>query len=786
VCFLPLFLLLSTPQSVESCCTVEVTVKTSTGTAVATADVRLESGAIKYSARTGADGIARSSLRAPGSYTVTVSAENFHPVSQKFDIARDATLQMLIVLPERTSRRDTVTVEGRVSDLSPDSPAASATGTQLESLPERVADVRNALPLLPGVVRTPEGRLNISGSPEYRSTLLVNSIDVTEPATGSFGPTVPIDIVEQLRIYKSPFLAEYGRFSAGVVAVTTRRGGEKWHYELNDPTPEFRIRSAHIVGIRGFTPRFAATGPVVRNRLFFSGATSFELRKRPVYPLPFPFNEEKQQLFNNYAQFDYVRRPTHLISFSAHGVPQRSNFVGLDFYTPQPAAPSWRAHDYRASLSDNIELHRGWLLESTLSVSENRGRTAGQGSELMNLTPVTTLGNYPFRADRHVRRVQWGEVASLPARHAAGRHHLKFGGTVGHTRMNGFVAGEHDIQISDRFGVAINRIGFLNRGGFRLNDTDVGLFAQDGWEPIRSVRLDLGIRSDWQNITGRNRIAPRAGLAWMPFEQTRTVIRSGLGWFYDRVPLVAYAWPLYPERNGTANVLAGRGLAPRSRTWSTGIDQPLGPAVLLHASYHESRSRGLLILEPRLDSIALANKGTALTRSAELIAKFAWYPEQQWVVSYVHTDASGDLNTYLDLAGNLPEAVIRPNLDAPLPDIVPHRFLSWGVFPLPHGLRFAPMFEWRSGFPYSALDQSQMYAETPNSRRLPSFLSLDLRVSKDIPVRGGHKVRLSFSMFNTTDHGNFDAVRLNTADPQFGEHLGRRPRRFRLDFDWLF
>ncbi len=50
----------------------------------------------------------------------------------------------------------------------------------------------------------------------------------------------------------------------------------------------------------------------------------------------------------------------------------------------------------------------------------------------------------------------------------------------------------------------------------------------------------------------------------------------------------------------------------------------------------------------------------------------------------------------------------------------------------------------------------------------------------------GHKVRLSFSMFNVTDHANFDAIRLNTADPQFGETLGRRPRRFRVDFDWLF
>jgi hypothetical protein len=93
--------------------------------------------------------------------------------------------------------------------------------------------------------------------------------------------------------------------------------------------------------------------------------------------------------------------------------------------------------------------------------------------------------------------------------------------------------------------------------------------------------------------------------------------------------------------------------------------------------------------------------------------------------------------------------------------------------------------DWRTGFPFSALDERQQYAETPNARRFPAFFSLDLRASKDIPFRK-HMVRLSFSVFNVTDHANYDAVRLNIADPQFGELLGRRPRRFRLDFDWLF
>ena len=47
--------------------------------------------------------------------------------------------------------------------------------------------------------------------------LIVNSADVTDPATGQFGLTVPIDSVEAVSVYQTPFLAEYGRFTSGVV-----------------------------------------------------------------------------------------------------------------------------------------------------------------------------------------------------------------------------------------------------------------------------------------------------------------------------------------------------------------------------------------------------------------------------------------------------------------------------------------------------------------------------------------------------------------------------------------
>jgi hypothetical protein len=166
--------------------------------------------------------------------------------------------------------------------------------------------VADALPLIPGVVRSPTGDLQISGTGEHRSSLIVNSADVTDPATGQFGLTVPIDSVESMRVFQTPFLAEYGRFSSGLVSVETRRGGDEWKWDLNDPLPDFRIRSYHLRGLRDATPRLNADGPLIKQKLYFSEGLEYEVRNIEIHTLPFPFNQKKKAGVNSFAQLDCI------------------------------------------------------------------------------------------------------------------------------------------------------------------------------------------------------------------------------------------------------------------------------------------------------------------------------------------------------------------------------------------------------------------------------------------------------------------------------------------------
>src|SRR5262249_12861924 len=109
-----------------------------------------------------------------------------------------------------------------------------------------------------------------------------------------FGLTVPIDSVESLNFYQTPFSSEYGRFTSGVVTVETRRGGDKWKWELNDPFPDFYIRSYHPRGLRDATPRLNAGGPMIAGKLYFSEGFEYEVRKTSVFTLPFPYNQKRR------------------------------------------------------------------------------------------------------------------------------------------------------------------------------------------------------------------------------------------------------------------------------------------------------------------------------------------------------------------------------------------------------------------------------------------------------------------------------------------------------------
>ena len=316
---------------------VRINVHNESGAAIAGATVRIQSDrGVSIDTTTGTDGRAAIPQLAPGEYRIVIAAEDFQQLSHLVSVQTEGQeIDLEFTLVPELRRTDSVDVIAAAQDvgLQPSSLASEELrSADVALLPLRPSTVVDALPLVPGVNRSSDGEIQIGGQGEQRSALLVNTSNVTDPGTGRFTSSVPADSVESVEVLKTPFLPRYGSFTSGVVAVETKRGGEKWRGVLKEFIPSFRIRSRHIRGLRDALPRLSFGGPILKNRLFFSEAVQYRFEKRQTRTLSFPHNESKNELVNSFSQFDYIISPGRFITATVHVTPHHINFVDPQFF----------------------------------------------------------------------------------------------------------------------------------------------------------------------------------------------------------------------------------------------------------------------------------------------------------------------------------------------------------------------------------------------------------------------------------------------------------------------
>lgn len=800
----------------------QVSARDGAGQPIAGAQILLRRGTnIAAAGETDAAGLARLSPP-PGSYDLEASKPGYLTLQKTaINVTAGVPLNLELMFSAENGRHESVDVH-ETTTRATDSAAA---GSQLalneaRELPSRPATVADALPLIPGVIRSPEGGLKISGTGEHRSALIVNSVDATDPATGQFGPTIPIDSVETLNVFQTPFLAQYGRFTSGLVSVETKRGGDKWRFDVNDPFPDFRFRSWHLAGVRDATPRLNFSGPLIRDKLYFSEGGEYEVRKTPVITLPFPLNEQKVEGFNSFSQLDYLLTSRQILTATFHIAPQRRDFVNLNYFNPEPVTPDSSSRNYSGAISDHASL-KGGLLENTLSVTRFDADVWSNGDQPMVLTPTVNSGSYFAAENRGASRVEWLEAYSpkLFGGNAGTGHQLKFGSSIARTHDDGQFHAD-SISVLGPQSELLQQIDFTGGRPFDRSDLEMTFFGQDHWLIRPNLAFDYGLRAETQRVTGSFRFAPRLGAAWTPFESLGTVVRGGFGLFYDRVPLNVYEFDRFPQQlvttyNSDGTIASGQLLyqniigqvlskfpfvarrakpgnfSPHSATYNVQIEQPVGPYLKMRASYISNNGSDLITLNPTVAgtsaSLVLDGNGESRYRQFELTARLRLGEEtRQLFFSFVHSKIRGDLNDFNEYLGSYPIPIIRPNQFAYLPADLPNRFLMYGLMRLPWKFRIAPIVEYRNGFPYLITDAAQQYAGVPNAQRFPNFFSLDARLSKDFQVNPKYTVRLSVSGYNLTNHFNPDTVHGNIADPQYGIFFGQHKRRYTADFDIIF
>lgn len=782
---------------------------------------------ITATAKTDEQGVAVFSSVAEGNYILRVEHQGFDTINKSDVVLKDSSPANTVVTLTVASVAERVTVTAPTDaatevEAGSSTPAGNLNREELRRLPLATARIDEALPLVPGVVRSTTGEISIKGATEQQSALLINGLNASDPTNGNYRLNLPIDAVESVQVFQHPYTAEYGQFTGGLTRVETRRGGDQFHFEINDFLPDLRFRNGKISGIAEDTPRLTLSGPLIANRLYFSQSLTYNYARTPVRGLDIPFDETKTESYSSFTQFDLLLGNRHTQTFTFGYFPQRNQFVGLDFFRPQPVTPNYKQRDFNFTVHDNYALGGG-LLETALSIKHFQASVWGQGINEQTLTPTVEQGNYFATQNRHSGRLEFFEFYTAPKQgFIAGEHEIKFGFDFNSVKSR-MEVDARPVNVIREDNTLAERIVFEKASTIRASNREYTGFAQDRWMVRPNLSFDLGLRYENQQIADESNLAPRAGFAWAPFKNERTVLRGGIGLFYDKVPLNIRSFAQYPARRVTrygndgrtvseslryTNVLVDRvplapldfsrsdkeaGFVPENMTWNVQVDQVVNSRMMVRANLTQSTTDHIYIINPELDyrgqnAIVLRSTGRATYRSLELSARFQLPKKDQFYVSYVRSRSRGDLNDFNSYFGDFSVPLIRANQFSNLQFDVPHRLIAWGTLSLPHRFTLSPIFEWRSGFPYSVRDAEQNFIGVRNSdrTRFPRFLALDMEVAKEFQVTKKYGVRLSIRGFNVTNHFNPRDIRANTADPRFGEPLSSYRRYFTGGFDIIF
>jgi hypothetical protein len=774
------------PQPSSSVGRVVVTVTVLEGTVhVGGVDVELrELDGNTVLAKTLTDGAGQASFPdvPPGRYGVRAARPGFEATeSTPFDVRAGETTQVLLDL-QLTFVAPSVEVRAPTSPTQSVQPVAASdmlSGSVLDIAPLEGDDFQSLLPLLPGIVRGPDGRLRAKGGQPTQGALQISSASLVDPSSGDFDLELPGQSLESVELLANPFAAEYGRFSTSVTQIRTRQGTNDWEIQPGNFIP--RLRKS--LRLRGFEPRFSIRGPLSRDRLLLAQDFQFRYVNDPVYALP---GEPTVGLtsFDSFTRLDAVLSPRHRLGALVVMFPRRIEHLTMDTFRPPEVTPTFTQNGTSVAMQDRFALSPTMVLETTLAGRWFEISVDTDSREPMIYTPETQLGSFFNDQEREVRSFQWVETLSLSVPTGHGQHLLKFGLDFQDSAYQGSSA-SRTVEVRRLDGSLAERIAPGTSSTQEVSAAELALFAQDRWRIGSRVTLELGFRMDREDVIERVNWSPRAGVSVGVLPEGRGILQGGVGRFRQRTPLNVGAFAQFEDRVVTrfgpggdplgspvalANVPAPDLRTPKAIAGNLEWNQRFGRRVLFKANYLRRTGSHEYVLEPDVtrETMHLLSTGRSRYWELELTGRYLGGERRDLTASYVRSRGFADLNNYDHFYGNLRNPIVRANEHNLIPTDVPHRLLVRGTIGLPGRWDLAPVIEIRSGFPWSAVDEFLDFVGPRNrAGRLPRVRTVDFSLSRPWRVwryrfRGGVRV---YNLFGASAERD---VQGNATSPSFG------------------
>jgi hypothetical protein len=763
------------------------------GAPVAGAHIQLEEGGKVHEAETNSAG--RFTLRnlSPGDYKLEVRKEGFFLLSGKELSLHAGSNDVHFTLNHVQELHEQIQVAAPSDQIDPDDTTqrTALTGQEIRDIPVPSSHVlQQSLIAMPQVVQDNQLNLHIAGARSGDTQYMLDGFEIGNPVNGALTSRFSVDATRAAEIQTGGISSAYAHSGAALLNLETTDGDDRWRFGTTDPVPGINIQEGAHLG--NWYPRFAFSGPIEKGRFWFSDSVSAQHTFQVVKQQPPGANEFEEWAGDNLLRLQYNITPKQILHASFLYNRAHDTNLGLDALDPQSTTVTAEQRRTFGSLKDQIWLG-GTLLELGVAGDGSVLEYIPQGSQPFVLLTNGTAGNYFQHLHQHGSRVQAVGNLIAASRHWHGSHQFVAGFNVAGVNYSQFAL-RGEIQALRADGTLARQSTFTGPASLSLSNTQIGGYLQDNWSISKYFVLQAGIRTDRDRFTHSAMAEPRISGNALPFGNDRAKFSLGWGIYNAPLNLSLIAQALDQQQIDTFYDPTGKlvVLGPVTSQFAlpaNGLQQPR--FTIANATWQERFGKSTLVslellARNGLHQFAFVDQQPSLPggifllqdnrkdryRSATFSARHTFSSNTEVYGAYTRSRAH--TNEVLNPA--LGSIFYAPQQPGPLAWDAPNRLLTWGWAPT-HiwSTQLTYFFEYRTGYPFSAVNLQQQLVGLPNSLRFPTYANLNLGIEKKFGFYG-YLWAARIEVVNILGRQNPDTVVNNVDATNFGAFFGGQGR----------
>ena len=761
-----------------------------TGVAVADARIVLEQSTSQTLVRGETDAAGRHEFDVTniGSYQLRIEKEGFYASTTDVRVGEASSLEVTIYHQQEIAETVNVYDSPPAIDPGKTTNTEAITSREILTLPyPSTRDYRKALPLIPGVLADATDQIHLGGSATYQIFDQLDDFNIRHPVTGLLEMRISPDALRVIEAQSSRSSAQYGKGSGGTLNLMSGMGDDRYRFSATNFIPSVQNRKG--LHFNEWTPRATFSGPLLKKKAWFFDGVGGTYTLTIVPELPEGADRATSWRVDNLlkAQVNLTERNILTASLLSNNFHSGNN--GLSRFDPQETTRELDGHAYLATIKDQLYASNGALFEIGFAVNQFHDNEQPKGGLPYRVSPEGTSGNFFRTSNATARRFQWIGNLTLPLAHWRGTHEIKFGTDL--DRVTYEQSALRNPIFIVREDHTLSRLStFVGGASFSRRNFESSVYGQDRWSVSKRLLFESGLRVDRDTIIRRTSVAPRVAATYLVTQDGNMKLSGGIGLYYDATNLDLITRPLAGQR--LDQVYASNGITPlgpplitsfqvneqslrvpRYSNWSVELENKLPAQIYLDAEFLQKRGHNVLAYFEANDIFQLLNDRQDRYDAFQLTLRRAFKRNYAVLAAYTRSRAhsSAVLDTHID------NPVFGVQAGGPLPWDAPNHFISWGWMPLVKKFDFVYSLDWRSGFPFSVVDQQQRFIGDLNSHRFPDYFTLNTHLERRFTLFS-YILALRAGFNNVTNRQNPTVVNNNVDSPLFLTFGGTEHRVF--------